>query len=69
MRRRRVSIVRVIAPILIIWVLSPTALLAQAPPAPRSRVPLGSTWRPLPSVCSWDAPRSSIRDRQSRVCH
>jgi len=29
-----VSIVRVIAPILIIWVLSPTALLAQAPPAP-----------------------------------
>jgi pilus assembly protein CpaC len=34
MRRRRVSIVRVIAPILIIWVLSPTALLAQAPPAP-----------------------------------
>ena len=33
MRRRRVSIVRVIAPILIIWVLSPTALLAQAPPA------------------------------------
>ena len=34
MRRRRVSIVRVVAPILIIWVLSPTALLAQAPPAP-----------------------------------
>ena len=34
MRRRRVSIVRVIAPILIIWVLAPTALLAQAPPAP-----------------------------------
>jgi pilus assembly protein CpaC len=29
-----VSIVRVIAPILIIWVLGPTALLAQAPPAP-----------------------------------
>jgi pilus assembly protein CpaC len=29
-----VSIVRVIAPILIIWVFSPTALLAQAPPAP-----------------------------------
>lgn len=34
MRSRSVSIVRVIAPILIIWVLSPTALLAQAPPAP-----------------------------------
>jgi pilus assembly protein CpaC len=29
-----VSVVRVIAPILIIWVLGPTALLAQAPPAP-----------------------------------
>lgn len=33
MRRRRLSITRVIAPILIIWVLSPTTLLAQAPPA------------------------------------
>jgi pilus assembly protein CpaC len=33
MRRTRVSIARAIAPILIIWVLSPTALLAQAPPA------------------------------------
>ena len=32
MRRRRLSIARAIAPILIIWVLSPTALLAQAPP-------------------------------------
>jgi len=33
MRRRRLSIARAIAPILLIWVLSPTALLAQAPPA------------------------------------
>ena len=32
MRRRRLSIARAIAPILIIWVFSPTALLAQAPP-------------------------------------
>ena len=68
MRRRRVSIVRVIAPILIIWVLSPTALLAQAPPAPPVEGAVGVELEATPVTLPWDAPRSSIRDRQSRGC-
>jgi pilus assembly protein CpaC len=65
MRRRRVSIVRVIAPILIIWVLSPTALLAQAPPAPPVEGAVGAELEATP--VSLLVGRSTVIDTGSPI--
>jgi pilus assembly protein CpaC len=65
MRRRRVSIVRVIAPILIIWVLSPTALLAQAPPAPSVEGAVGAELEATP--VSLLVGRSTVIDTGSPI--
>ena len=65
MRRRRVSIVRVIAPILIIWVLSPTALLAQAPPAPPVESAVGAELEATP--VSLLVGRSTVIDTGSPI--
>jgi pilus assembly protein CpaC len=65
MRRRRVSIVRVIAPILIIWVLSPTALLAQAPPAPPIESAVGAELEATP--VSLLVGRSTVIDTGSPI--
>jgi pilus assembly protein CpaC len=60
-----VSIVRVIAPILIIWVLSPTALLAQAPPAPPVESAVGAELEATP--VSLLVGRSTVIDTGSPI--
>jgi pilus assembly protein CpaC len=60
-----VSIVRVIAPILIIWVLSPTALLAQAPPAPPVEAAVGAELEATP--VSLLVGRSTVIDTGSPI--
>ena len=65
MRRRRLSIARVIAPILIIWVLSPTALLAQAPPAPPVEGAVGAELEATP--VSLLVGRSTVIDTGSPI--
>jgi pilus assembly protein CpaC len=60
-----VSIVRVIAPILIIWVLSPTALLAQAPPAPPIESAVGAELEATP--VSLLVGRSTVIDTGSPI--
>jgi pilus assembly protein CpaC len=60
-----VSIVRVIAPILIIWVLSPTALLAQAPPAPPVEGAVGAELEATP--VSLLVGRSTVIDTGSPI--